>query len=365
MSIPVKGRSIDFPGAGEQKGRVLDLPRLQRISLSPKPRGQKFVANACLWPNYALLPGVDIRLEGLEHLPAGPVIFAMNHTDRYNYWPFQFQLYKKAGRFTATWVKGKYYENEAVGRFLEWMNNIPAASRGYVITRDFVETVGRKPTDAEYEVLRRWVERVERRYAERGSAKPRSSSVPPPPDGAIPDALLTKARNMLGRPFEPMKEDYAHAVDALFRAMTQRFVALNKEAIDLGLDLLVFPQGTRSVRLSRGHIGLSQIALRYKSTVVPVGCSGSDHVYPGTSPWAKRGAITYRIGAPIPHEEMRPFHIDEDYEPFSPEAEVKHREHFQGLTDLVMERINGLVDEPYKFASHLGSDGVQGSDRFL
>ena len=42
-------------------------------------------------------------------MPDEPVIFAMNHTDRYNYVPFQYGLWQEKDRFTATWVKGKYY----------------------------------------------------------------------------------------------------------------------------------------------------------------------------------------------------------------------------------------------------------------
>jgi hypothetical protein len=33
----------------------------------------------------------------------------MNHTDRYNYWPFQYQLWKWQYPYTTVWAKGKYY----------------------------------------------------------------------------------------------------------------------------------------------------------------------------------------------------------------------------------------------------------------
>src|SRR5690606_5599364 len=137
------------------------------------------------------------------------------------------------------------------------------------------------------------------------------------------------------------KESYGTAVDRLFRTMMARFVELNKEAFDLGLDVIVFPQGTRSIRLSKGHVGLAQIALKYKKTVVPVGCNGSDKVYPGSSPVAKAGEVVYRIGRPIPFEEMAQFHIPEDYEPFTSEAEAQWNAQFQGYVDVVMDRING------------------------
>lgn len=326
---------------------MLDLPRLERVRLRGRPRGQRLLAWMMLVPNYELYPRVRIDLEGGENLPSEPVLFAMNHTDRYNYWPFQYRLWRTYDRFTATWVKGKYYQNPALGKFMELMNNIPTVSRGYIISRDFVNTVGRPPTDAEYQALRA--------LAEGGDADVR----------AIPGDVLTRPRDMLGRRFDPSRETYGGAVDALFRAMMRRFVQLNGEAFEQGLDVLVFPQGTRSVRLSKGHGGLAQMALYFRRPIVPVGCSGSDLCYPGSSPLAKHGRIVYRVGEPITYEEMAPFHVPGGFEPFTPEAERDHRERFQGLVDLVMGRIDGLVDEPYRFGTERESEGVRGTSRFV
>lgn len=325
---------------------MLDLPRLERIRLSRRPRIQRVVGWAMLVPNYEALPGVRITLENAERLPEGPVFYAMNHTDRYNYWPFQYRLWRSHDRFTATWVKGKYYQNAFVGKFMELTNNIPTVSRGYLISRDFLNTMGRPPTDQEYAALRALVE--SRGRDETGA----------------PAEIFRTARDMLGRTFDPEREHYGEAIHALFRAMMRRFVALNAEAMELGLDVLVFPQGTRSIRLSKGHTGLAQMALALKKPIVPVGCSGSDVCYPSGAPFAKKGRIVYRLGQPISYEEMKPFHVP-DFEPFTPEAEETHKERFQGLVDVVMDRINGLVDEPYKWGAAQASDGVQGSSRFV
>ena len=324
---------------------MLDLPR---IKLTSRPRVQRVVAWALLTPNYELPRRVRIDLEHAERLPDESVLFAMNHTDRYNYWPFQYRLWRTHDRFTATWVKGKYYQNAFVGKFMELTNNIPTVSRGYLVSRDFVDTVGRPPTDDEYAALRAFVEG-------KGEA----------PKGQVPDEVLDQPRDMLGRRFDPSAESYASAVDELFRAMMRRFVALNGEAFDKGLDVLVFPQGTRSLRLSKGHMGLAQIALHFKKTIVPVGCSGSDKCYPAGSPVAKSGHITYRVGEPISYEEMKPYHISERFEPFTPEAEQKYRERFDGLVSVVMGRINDLVDEPYQFGESTEGDGVRGASRFV
>lgn len=328
------------------------MPRLRRIQLSARPRVQRVVGWGLLMPNYELPPRVRIDLEG--DLPDEPVIYAMNHTDRYNYWPFQYRLWRDRNRFTATWVKGKYYENAFVGKFMELTNNIPTVSRGYLITRDFLAVTGRRPADEEYEALRRAV-----------NAAAEGQPPPAPLEGRVPDPVLRSPRDMFGRPFDPEKESYPEAVEALFRQMMERFVELNAEAFDTGLDLLVFPQGTRSIRLLRGHGGIAQIALRFRRTIVPVGCNGSDRVYPASSPVARSGHIVYRIGQPIRYEDMAAFHIHEPFEPFTAEAERAYRDRFQGLTDVVMDRVNDLLDEPYRYGDGVPDEGTRGTARFV
>ncbi|MEZ4370770.1 MAG: 1-acyl-sn-glycerol-3-phosphate acyltransferase [Polyangiaceae bacterium] len=332
---------------------MLDLPRIESIRLKARPRIQRVVAWSVLFPNYALPPRVKIRLEHIDRLPQEPVIFAMNHTDRYNYWPFQYQLYRQFNRFTATWVKGKYYENTFVGRFMELTNNIPTVSRGYLITKDFMLALGRKPSDDEYETLRKWVD---------------SASLDPAAEcdsARLPRELLEQPRNTLGLDFDPSNQSYAAYINALFLRMMQRFNQLNRETFEKGLDLLVFPQGTRSIRLSKGHIGLTQIALKFKKTIVPVGCNGSDRLYPGGSPLAKGGEVVYRFGDPIPYSELADFHIDEDYEPFTAEAEHRYRNRFQGAVDIVMDRINDLLDPEYQYSEDKRPEGVSGAKRFV
>jgi len=301
-----------------------------------------------LTPNYHLPPRVRIAVEGADRLPNEPVIYAMNHTDRYNYWPWQYWLWRNEKRFTATWVKGKYYENKYVGRFMELTNNIPAPSLGYVLTKDFALTVGRAPNSDEYRAVRNLCE---------GKGAPSTD---------VPTELLERPRSVLGVDFDPARETYAECVSRLMDAMSARFVELNAECFELGLDLLIFPQGTRSIRLSRGRIGLAQCALRFKRPIVPIGCSGSDKAYPGGSPWARGASITYRVGEPLPHSELEQFHLPDAVDPFGAEQDPAHRNKMQAMTDLVMERINDLVDPPYQFdGKHVDSDGVAGADRFL
>jgi 1-acyl-sn-glycerol-3-phosphate acyltransferase len=331
---------------------MLDLPRLKRLTLTSHPRIHD-VMGYLLEATYLRPPGTRVLAEGFQNVPRTPVIFAMNHTDRYNYFPFQVYIWKAARRYTATWVKGKYYESSFVATFMEMTNQLPTVSRGYLITKDFIATVGRPPSDEEYATLRARVDAVAF-----GHELPASGV-------SLPTMLFERARDMLGRRFEPANESYEDALNALFGAMMRRFTELNAEALRLGLDVIVFPQGTRSKRLSRGHIGLAQLALKLKATVVPVGCNGSDHVYPGSSPFASGGTITYRFGQPIPYEAMSPYHVPADFEPFTPDAEVRHRERFQGYVDEVMERVNDLLDPEYRFTSDRASQGVKGSARFV
>jgi 1-acyl-sn-glycerol-3-phosphate acyltransferase len=334
---------------------MLDLPRLKRIKLMKRPIGQVFFGHTVLGPNYNFLPGVDIRVEGIEKIPNEPVIYAMNHTDRFNYFPFMYRMWKLKERYITVWVKGKYYEGPLVGAFMELTSNLPTVSRGYIITKDFTLTMGRRPKQAEYDTLR---ELVNKEAAPDQDANTVDLST-------LPRELLETPRNILGVEFDPSVCSYAVGINRVFTAMMAEFVRLNERSFDLGLDLLVFPQGTRSIRLPRGRIGMMEIALRYKKTIVPIGCNGCDHVYTGSLPIGKSGTIEYRIGDPISYEDLADFHIDEDYAPFSAEAEHLHRDKFQGAVDLVMDRINDLLDPEYRFSDDLQSTGVRGTSRFV
>jgi hypothetical protein len=279
----------------------------------------------------------------------------MNHTDRFNYFPFMYRMWKLKQRFMAVWVKGKNYENPLVATFMELTSNLPTVSRGYILTKDFTLMMKRRPTQAEYDALRALVN--EAAAPDQGPSTVDVST--------IPKQLFETKRNILGIDFDPSECPYAVAINRVFTAMMVEFVRLNERSFELGLDLLVFPQGTRSIRLPRGRIGMMEVALRYKKTIVPIGCNGSDLIYTGSLPIGKSGAISYRVGDPIPYEELSDFHIDEDYAPFSAEAEQKHRDQFQGAVDFVMARINDLLDPEYQFSDDLQSTGVRGTSRFM
>lgn len=328
---------------------MLDLDRLKRIRLSRRPIGQVLVAEVVLRLDYRFPRRTRIDLEGVENIPRDRgVFFAMNHTDRYNYWPFQYQMYRHPGlRMTATWVKGKYYENRLMGGFMDRTNNIPLPSRGYVIATEFRKAHGRVPDELEYRALRELVD---------GTATPAEAAHK---GGAAIAALLAA-----GGP----TEDYPARFDALFGAMMAEVTRLTWQALDeLELNVLIFPQGTRSKRLPKGHTGLMQMAQHLGHAIVPVGCNGSDRAYPGGSPFSKGGHLVYRIGRPLELDgpELGSHRVRAPFVPFSAAATAAHGDAFRAATDVVMDHINALLDPEYQFADDQASDGVEKMDRFL
>ncbi len=323
---------------------MLDQALLDSTRLTRKPWAHRLLADGFLRQNYRK---IELIVEGDEHIPTTPVIYAMNHTDDFSYWPFQYHLHRRFGRYTATWVKGKNYEHPVLRTFMRATNNIPIPSRGYLITRDFVNATGRKPSDEEYRLVRDAVNDLS------------------PPKGTLPEALVGRARDMLGRRFDPRAESYGLALETLFQQMMRRFVELNAEALATGLDLLVFPQGTRSRRLSRGHIGLAQLAVYLGAAIVPVGCSGGDVIYPKRSPLCQPGRVIYRIGKPISPSELARFGVPAGSQPFERASETEHRAQYQALVDHVMDRIDELLDEPYRYSEDAKSDGSFGTSRFV
>ena len=57
---------------------MLDLPRLQRLSLTARPLPQRILGRA-LHANSVYLPGVELNVEGRENLPDKPVIFGASY----------------------------------------------------------------------------------------------------------------------------------------------------------------------------------------------------------------------------------------------------------------------------------------------
>ncbi len=326
---------------------MLDLDRLERIVLTRRPKGQLLVGRFGLGLDYRFPRKTEIVIENADRIPAdGGAFLAMNHTDRYNYWPLQYQMWQLGLPFTATWVKGKYYENRFIGAFMDSTNNIPLPSRGYVIATEFRKQMGRPPSDDEYRMLRDLVD-----------------------EKSTPDEVLERAKgSAVADLLAPTPTAYLEKFDALFETMLERVIELNRKAIaELGLNVLVFPEGTRSVRLAQGHTGLAQITQYLGAPIVPIGCNGSDKVYPGNSPFAKGGRIVYRVGKPLAVDgpELSPHRVPRDVLPFTKQATLKSGEAYRAITDVVMAKISEVLDPEYRSSGDDSPKKAPGVGRFL
>jgi 1-acyl-sn-glycerol-3-phosphate acyltransferase len=306
---------------------MVDIEYLKRIRLVSDPIGQKIIGHIFLGPNFNLISRVDIRIENAHLIPRGEnVIFAMNHTDRFNYWPFQYKMWRmKNLPFTTVWVKGKYYRNRFLAKGLDWCNLIPVPSMGYLIEEFFMKKARRRIAKDEYRALRDVVD-----------GKHNGASLPEPAKNAL---------HMLGDHFVEHLRDY-------YELTMERVAALSRYALlEKKLNLIIFPEGTRSTQLGEGRTGTAQLALHTGVKVVPVGCNNSDQLYPGASPIARSGRITYRIGDPLCiDKQLKEFRIPDGFKLLSKESQLKYKEQFEGATRLIMLSIADLLDDKYRRA---------------
>ena len=328
---------------------MLTLDHLRAVRLHERPPGQVAFANLFLRFDYRLPSRTEIVLEGTEHLdPDRRYMLAMNHTDRFNYWPFQYEMYRSGRGFTATWVKGKYYENRWMKAFLDVNNNIPLPSRGYVITVWFRGFADRTPSADEYRALRDLVD------GRRAVDEPLPAGA-----GETVRAMLDAKGGAAG---------WLAAFEAHFDAMMREVVRLNREAMGrYDNHILVFPQGTRSVRLTPGHDGIAQMSQYLGAAIVPIGCNGSDRLYPGNSPSSNGGRVVYRIGRPLEVDgpELRAHRVPSDVLPFTRRASAAHGDAYRAITDVVMDRINELLDPPDQRATETDDVGRGDVGRFV
>ncbi|WP_222615425.1 lysophospholipid acyltransferase family protein [Persicimonas caeni] len=339
---------------------MLTLDVMRNVELSADPLTIRFLGGIAR-TNYLFPPTrTKVEVEGEDNVPWDrSVIFAMNHTDRFNYIPFFVWLLRNDRPSLCTWVKGKYYQNTVVRKLLVSANQIPVPSRGYLITADAVEFLGRPPSEEAYRLIRGAID-----SGETDLTTLRAEAVERDVDAEVTE-LFETPRDMLGYDFDPRRENYVEAQIELFRLMIDEFVGLNVQAFRLGCNVLVFPEGTRSPRLSKGRTGLAQMALRLGAPVVPVGCNGSDDAYPGANPLSRGGEVRYRIGeALMPDAELAEFQIDAAYHPFTREASEKYVDKFEAMTELVMDRINILLDPEYQ-RSEDDERLVRGTRRFV
>jgi len=307
---------------------MVDLDYLKKIKLASKPMGQRIVAALLLHSNYRIFAKVDIKIENIDRIPRNEnVIFAMNHTDRFNYWPFQYKLWSmNCFSYTTVWVKGKYYRNALLAKGLDLCNLIPVPSMGYLIEefyrKKFKQRIDKNIYRAVKDVIDGKYESIE--------------SYP---------KMAVEAINSLG-------EQFVEFVRGYYDLIMDRVAELSRVALfEKGLNLIIFPEGTRGTQLGEGKTGIAQLALYTGKKVVPVGCNNSDQLYTGSLPFAKSGQIIYRVGDPLSlDDQLKEFRIEEPYKLFSKESQQKYRIQFEQVTRIVMERINQLLDDKYRRA---------------
>lgn len=327
---------------------MVNEEHLSRVKISQRPLGQKIIAQA-LRVDYRFPKRTRITLTGLENIPDCGVMFALNHTDRYNYWPFQFELFRIGHpRMTMAWVKAKYYENKMLGWFFDQCNNLPLPSMGYLILKDAVAALGRKLTDEEYRTLRDLVDfKLE--------------------PGDVSSNLQTSLEPILRGVRADFNPDVEHYRDYMNRWNDRLMSLVEKRTVEAVFEkqnhIIVFPQGTRSIRLLPAKTGMLEFAFRHKIPIVPVGSNGCESVYPGGSPFASGGAVEYRIGKPLTMDDaFSECHVNEPYVPFTRESK-KFKAQFQKGAEILTQAINELLDEPYQLGAN--TDERSRAERFM
>ena len=118
-----------------------------------------------------------------------------------------------------------------------------------------------------------------------------------------------------------------------------------RRVLDGGNVLMVFPEGTRSPtgKLQAAKDGLAMLALRTDATIVPIGISNTDRVWPKGRPFPLPGKhATMRIGEPFRIGDLIPPELD--------------RKAAKGLaTTLIMGRIAAVLDPRHR--GPYGDDG--------
>jgi 1-acyl-sn-glycerol-3-phosphate acyltransferase len=108
--------------------------------------------------------------------------------------------------------------------------------------------------------------------------------------------------------------------------------------LEAGQVLVIFPEGTRSPtgELQQPKDGLAMLALRTGATIVPIGISNTDRVWPKGRKLPRLGGhATMRIGEPFKIAELLPPDID--------------RKSAKGLaTTMIMRRIAALLDPRHR-----------------
>jgi len=328
----------------KKKDRLLTLDAMRNIS---GVSGHTWVWVTARMTQLLLGPPrrVRVELEGLENLPDGPVIFAANHTHTYDFLPLRIYLYLRRGLFGSTWIKARAWQNPVEKFYFSRTGNVPLGSKGYVLAADFKRHLGRRPSEAEYRVLRR--------HLDAGT---------PLPDEPLYESLMNTPREILGRGFQPSTSTYRDAVLDCFFEMMQISLRIARESRDAGQYQHINPQGARSSRLTEGKTGVMHASRALNLAIVPTAICGMKESLPNEGLKSNGGTILIRFGTPyMPELDGLPA----DYRPFDPRTEGAVRPLFEAQTAALMTKIDALCTPAYRYQADFVSDATSGTARFL
>ena len=317
------------------------LDRLQEMHLPRVPYMQILVARGYLGWDYRFPVPTTLSVDGLEKMDHRvPFLVAMNHTDRYNYAPFMRHLDQVGLPPLAPWVKAKYYRNFWLAKLLISCACTPVPSRGFLLSLDWVARMMRPPEEDEYRQLRHL-----------GDGE------------ADHEELLPGIAEYLAKAPGGGREGFFPLFQEHFESLSAALVRINIEALELGYRPLIFPQGTRSKRLTPGFSGIVQMALHLKVPILPIGVSGSDKIYPGNSSRSIGGHVHYTIGDL--YDPSAEAGAPTDFMPLTIQASREHGQAFSEITSHLMDRINDLLPEEYQYDPEGLANTRQGVKRFL
>jgi 1-acyl-sn-glycerol-3-phosphate acyltransferase len=266
-----------------------------------------------------------MEFEGMENLPLGePFVIAMNHMSPFDAAPLQCKLYEEFNQFTTQWVKGDYM---AHGSIINWafggFGFIPILSKDYFINQ--IYRVGFDKDPRKFEGFKT----VKKVLA--GTM-------------TVDDAMKAHVDTETKKELEPFLDNIG-VIGDLHERVNMKSGKLTYKAVEKGLIPIVFPSGTRSVRLGVGKPGLAQFALHSGYKVIPVAVSGNIYrlgYVPLPIPGMKVKCV---IGEPV---DISKFSIEEDFELFSRESQRKYAHEFKGTTEAFMTAINVRLEKPFQ-----------------
>jgi hypothetical protein len=149
---------------------------------------------------------------------------------------------------------------------------------------------------------------------------------------------------------QALGDNFSVFVHEQYDGIMEKVAQLSRSALlEKNLSVIIFPEGTRSVKLAEGRTGVAQLALSTEKKIIPVACNNSDEVYTGSLPFAKSGRITYRIGKPLSvRDRLKPYRIAEPFHLLSRGSQRRYKAQFEGVTRIVMESIESMLDEKYR-----------------